>query len=77
MRKPDQTICFSNIEAIATWDKTKGTVFSVTSPFNMEEILRADETLFSIWQEKPFIFDVNDSNEIIITYIDPTFKKRP
>lgn len=43
----------------------------IQSPFNMEEILRADLHLYEVWKRKPFIFDFDAYGEFCVKMIDP------
>jgi len=41
------------------------------SPFDMQNILSADEHLYKIWKTHPFILDLDYEGKIMIKLVDP------
>ena len=42
----------------------------ITTPFNIEEILKACPKLYAKWKEQTFFIDVNDDGRVCIVYVE-------
>ena len=42
---------------------------SIQTPFDIENILRADEKLFAQWKRKPFYLDIDEHGDVIVRYV--------
>ena len=42
---------------------------SIQTPFDIENILRADEKLFAQWKRKPFYLDIDEHGDVVVRYV--------